>query len=216
MDFKLYLITDRLRGRGAIMESVEQALQGGIRAVQLREKDLPVRDLLDLARALRRLTHTFGAKLFINDRLDAALSVGADGVHLGRKGIPASVVRRVAGSSFLIGVSTHSMAEAEEAEREGADFITFGPIYDTPSKREFGSPLGMEPLVQVVRRVRLPVFAIGGIGPSQVREVLLSGVSGVAVISAIFAAPSIIHAAERMSAELRNAAAGQVDPPIVQ
>ncbi|HEX8948106.1 MAG TPA: thiamine phosphate synthase, partial [Dissulfurispiraceae bacterium] len=135
MDFRLYLITDRklFADENALCYAVEDALRAGVGAVQLREKDLPTRDLLDLAYKMRELTARYGAKFFVNDRTDIALCVRADGVHLGQSGLPAYAVRKIAGRGLTIGISTHSLREAEIAQREGADFITFGPLYPTPS-----------------------------------------------------------------------------------
>src|SRR5512143_3255944 len=121
-------------------DAVRLALKGGVRAVQLREKDLPIRELLALALELRMLTGEFGAKLFINDRVDVAVAVEADGVHLGHQSMPPEAVRKIVGRKMLIGVSTHNREEALSAEKNGADFITFGPIFPTPSKMKYGAP----------------------------------------------------------------------------
>jgi len=203
IDFNLYLVTDRKQNQGDFLHAVEQALQGGVGAVQLREKDLPVRALLDLAGDLRSLTRDYGARLFINDRLDVAMAVKADGVHLGQQSLPVEAVRRVAGNSLRIGVSTHRLSEAREAEKEGADFIVFGPVYETPSKKVYGPPVGTVRLEEVIRNVRIPVFAIGGIRSENLPEVLSGGASGVAVISAIWGAESITEAARKMVSELQ-------------
>ncbi len=193
MDFRLYLITDRklFRDDGAFFGAVEQALAGGLRAVQLREKDLPERELLDMAYRMRELTGRYNARLFVNDRLDIALAVEADGVHLGGSSLPAGAARRVAGEKFLIGISTHGVEEAEEAQREGADFVTVGPVYETPSKMRYGRPLGPEVLKNVKEKTSVPIFAIGGIKQERVGEVLGSGAYGVALISAVLAARDI-------------------------
>ncbi len=134
VDFKLYLITDRKQTKLPLPEAVRLALQGGVPAVQLREKDLPVRELLALAQELRAITREFGAKLFVNDHVDVAVAVEADGVHLGHQSMPVDAARKIVGSRMLIGVSTHSAQEAKDAEARGADFITFGPVFETPSK----------------------------------------------------------------------------------
>lgn len=191
--FRLYLITDRklFASESLLFTAVEEALQGGVKAVQLREKDLGIRDLLDMAYRMRRLTAQYTARLFINDRVDVALAVSADGVHLGQSGIPAHAARRAAGKKLKIGVSAHSLAEAEKAEKEGADFITLGPVYETPSKKQYGAPLGTGMLKTVAGQISLPVFAIGGITPDRISEVLNAGAHGIALISGIFAADNI-------------------------
>ena len=193
VDFKLYLITDRrlFIDDYSLFTAVEEALKGGVQAVQLREKDLEIRELLDMAYALRELTAGYRAKLFINDMVDVALAVDADGVHLGGSGMPAFAARKAAGEGMLIGVSAHSIEEAIKAEEEGADFITFGPIFETPSKIKYGRPLGSELLTEVRGKISIPVFAIGGIKKERVGSVLESGASGIAVISAILGSEDI-------------------------
>lgn len=198
VDFRLYLITDRalFGGSDGLLTGVEEALKGGVRAVQLREKDLPTRPLLALAYKMKALTAAYRAKLFINDRADIALCVGADGVHLGQTGMPPSAVRKVVGEGMLIGVSTHSLAEAKEAAEEGADFITYGPLYPTPSKLKYGAPVGVASLRTVAAGTQLPVFGIGGIKRETAAEVMAEGAFGIALISGILAEGDITGAAE--------------------
>lgn len=197
-DFKLYLITDRklLTPPSLLSASIEEALKGGLKAVQLREKDSGTRDLLDMTYMMRDLTERYNAKLFINDRVDIALAAKADGVHLGQKSIPAHAVRKISGNQFLIGVSAHSIDEAIEAERDGADFITLGPIYQTPSKLKYGNPIGIETLKKVKSEVSIPVLAIGGIKLDKVKEAREAGADGIALISAIFTAENIKETTE--------------------
>jgi len=191
--FKVYLVTDRnvLAPAYSLPAAVEEALKGGVKAVQLREKDLGTRDLLEMAYCLRELTVRYGAKLFINDRVDIALAVDADGVHLGGSSMPASAARKAAGEGMLIGVSAHGITEAEKAVEEGADFITLGPIFETPSKLRYGPPLGIELLREVRSKISIPIFAIGGIKKEKVESVLEAGASGIALISAILGSEDI-------------------------
>jgi thiamine-phosphate pyrophosphorylase len=126
--------------------------------------------------------------LFINDRVDVALSVRADGVQLGKESLPASAVRKISGDGFLIGISAHSIEEAVEAERDGADFITVGPVFETPSKRQFGRPIGIDMFQKVKRLTRIPVYGIGGIQPENVQQVREAGADGIALITGILAA----------------------------
>lgn len=196
INFNLYLITDRtIINDKDITSAVEEALKGGVRAIQLREKDLKIRGLLDLAYRMRALTNQYKAKLFINDRVDVAVAVGAEGVHLGRKSIPPWAAKKVS-KDLLVGVSTHSIEEAIEAERDGADFITFGPVFYTPSKAAYGEPVGLDTLRKVCSTLSIPVLAIGGIKPDNVRDVLDCGAKGVAVISAILGAVNIKNSVE--------------------
>jgi thiamine-phosphate pyrophosphorylase len=208
VDFNLYLITDRKVTKMPLPEAVRLALKGGVRAVQLREKYLPMRELLALAQELRKITKESSARLFINDRVDVAVAVDADGVHLGGQSIPLAEVRRIVGRNMLIGASTHSIEEAREAEKAGADFITFGPIFSTPSKKKFGAPVGMEALRTVKKNGRIPVFGLGGIKSENIAQVMRAGADGVAMISAILAGDDIQTAAELMNRRIGEAANG--------
>jgi thiamine-phosphate pyrophosphorylase len=197
IDFKLYLITDRklFTNHYLLFTAVEDALKAGVKAVQLREKDLPTRELLDMAYRMRELTARHDAKLFINDRADIAMCVNADGVHLGQSSMPAYAVRKVVGDRMMIGVSTHNLQEALTAEREGADFITFGPVYPTPSKLKYGKPVGIEALKKVSKEILIPVFAIGGIKQDNVKNIINAGAYGAALISGILGENDVRKAA---------------------
>jgi thiamine-phosphate pyrophosphorylase len=187
LGFSLCLVTDRSVVTGGLEEAVEECLAAGLRAVQLREKDLGARELLGMGRALRESTVSHRARLFVNDRADVALAVGADGVHRTGASLPVSSLRAISPPGFLIGASVHSLADASAAEAEGADFLFFGPVYDTPSKRRYGPPQGLAVLERVAAAVRLPVFAIGGVTPARVGELRRSGAFGVAAIGAVLA-----------------------------
>lgn len=202
VDFSLYLITDRHATRLPLLKALKTALEAGVGAVQLREKDLPIRSILSLAGEVRALTSEFGARLFINDRVDAAVAVDADGVHLGREGMPPHAAKKIVGGRMLIGVSTHSLAEAVEAETDGADFITFGPVFATPSKMKYGPPKGLNALAEVKRLVSIPVFGLGGISARNIRAVLDAGADGVGMISAILSAEDIRSAVEEIKQAL--------------
>jgi thiamine-phosphate pyrophosphorylase len=188
LGFRLYLITDRAASPRPPLEVVEECLGAGLRAVQLREKDLEVRALLALAEPLREATHRHGARLLINDRADVALAVGADGVQRTHASLPVAALRGISPPGFLIGASVHSTAEARQAAAEGADFVVFGPVYDTPSKRRYGPPQGLAALEAAAAAVPRPVLAVGGITPERVPEVRGAGAAGVAVIGAIYGA----------------------------
>lgn len=199
VDFSLYLITGRMQTAGRSLPAVvADALRGGLRAVQLREKDLTAGQLFELAVELRRLTREYGAKLLINDRIDVALAVAADGVHLGKASLPVPEARRILGSTLLIGYSAHGAEEAVQAQRDGADFVTLGPVYHTPSKALYGEPLGPGALAEAVRVVNIPVFALGGVTHISAAEVLSAGAHGIALISAVMAAPDPALATESL------------------
>ncbi len=190
IDFSLYLISDRSQTAGRpLVEVIRDALAGGVRAVQLREKDLPAGRLFELAAELRQLTSARGARLLINDRLDVALAVDADGVHLGIAGLPVRAARRLLGGQKLIAYSAHALDEALQAQADGADFVTFGPVYQTPSKAAYGAPVGLDALQAACRALTIPVFALGGVTKTSVPELMTAGVRGIALISAIIAAP---------------------------
>ena len=146
--------------------------------------------MFELAVELRQLTREYGAKLLINDRIDIALAVAADGVHLGKAGLPLPEARRILGSELLIGYSAHSADEALQAQSGGADFVTLGPVYQTPSKTQYGEALGLSALAEAARVLTIPVFALGGVKLSSIAEVLSAGAQGAALISAIMAAPN--------------------------
>lgn len=193
VDFKLYLITDRnlLTPHSSLLTAVEEALKGGVKAVQLREKDLRTRDLLEMAYKMREMTKKYNAKFFVNDRVDVALAVGADGVHLGQQSIPAEAVRRIAHNKLMVGASTHSIEEAISADKQGADFITLGPVFETPSKMKYGKPVGVDLLREAKEKISIPVFAIGGIKEDKVSDVIKAGADGIALVSGIFGASQI-------------------------
>ncbi|MBF0608229.1 MAG: thiamine phosphate synthase [Candidatus Magnetobacterium sp. LHC-1] len=197
IDFRLCLITDRKATKVPLEEAVEEAFRAGLKAVQLREKDMTGRELLALATKLRELSARYGARLFINDRVDVALLVGADGVHLGQSSMPIPVVRGVVGDKMLIGQSTHGLDEATDAAKKGADFITLGPVYETPSKLMYGAPVAIETLQKVRKKVKVPVFAIGGIKVDNVGDVMGSGADGIAVISGILSGDSVFDATKK-------------------
>jgi thiamine-phosphate pyrophosphorylase len=190
-ELSLCLVTDRAQTRGRdLVTVVTECLVAGLPAVQVREKDLGAGDLAALCRLVRRVTREHGALLVVNDRVDVALAVGADAVQRTHTSLTVDDIRAVAGPRLRIGASVHSLDGAVDAEARGADWVVFGPVYDTPSKRQYGPPQGLERLAAVTRVVRIPVVAIGGITPERVGEVRAAGACGVGVISAILSARS--------------------------
>jgi thiamine-phosphate pyrophosphorylase len=186
VDFRLLLITDRnLAASGSLETVVENACKAGVRAVQLREKDLDSRSLLELALRLREITSAHGACLFVNDRVDIALAAQADGIHRPEDGFPVPMAKRLLGKPALIGASTHSLERVQQMQTDRADYVTFGPLFETPSKRKYGPPQGLSTLRAVSHAVDIPVFALGGITPERAADCLGAGAAGVAVISAI-------------------------------
>jgi thiamine-phosphate pyrophosphorylase len=208
IDFTLYLIADTENIQENLIPSVRKAIDGGVTAVQLRGKNLSAREFLRIGEKLRRLTDERSVKLFVNDRIDVAMILDADGIHLGQASLPVTLVRKISGGRFMIGVSTHNLTEAREAEAGGADFITFGPVFETPGKLAFGPPVGLRKLANATREIKIPVFAIGGITIKDVKRVVENGGRGVAVISAILGSESVHAAAAGMVEELRLRGSG--------
>jgi thiamine-phosphate pyrophosphorylase len=205
VDFDLYLVTDRNQTGGRdLLWVLEQALDGGVKAIQLREKDLSGRDLFSLAEGSHKLCQVYDAALFINDRVDVALAVDAAGVQLSQTSLPVVTARALLGPRKIIGASTHSLQEAMEAEQNGADFVLFGPVYFTPSKAAYGAPQGLPALKAIVDNISVPVYAIGGIKPENIDATKKLGVRGVALISAIVSAESPKEAAAKMLRQLRS------------
>jgi len=202
-NFDLYLITDRkLTRAGHLCAVVEQALDGGVRAIQLREKDLDGKELFKLADKISVLCRRYDAQFFINDRVDVALAVDASGVQLGKTSLSIETARALLGAEKLIGFSSHSVGEAIAAQRSGANFLLFGPVFFTPSKAPFGAPQGVEALKELVENVALPVYAIGGINTTSLTVAMSAGVRGVALISAIISAENPTATARMILAKL--------------
>ena len=166
-----------------ILELVAAAVAARVPLFQIREKQLSGRALYELTTRALEITRGTATRLLVNDRSDIASAAGADGVHLTTQSLPASVVRKIYGAEFLIGVSTHSRAEALAARAGGADFVVFGPVFETESKREFGEPQGLQRLQELTSELRdFPVVAIGGIALDNVEACFAAGASGVAAI----------------------------------
>ncbi len=192
---RLCLITDRRpSGSRSLVDVVGEAIAGGLRFLQYREKELGRRATFEEAQALRDVTAAQGILFVINDDVDLALAVGADGVHLGHDDLPLGVARSLLGPNRLIGISTHTVEEALEAQAGGADYIGLGPIFETGTKTIERRPLGFEEITAVQRRVAVPIFAIGGITLERASGARQAGAYGVAVISAILANPDVRRA----------------------
>lgn len=206
MDLSLYVITDSrlFQGRSHI-EIARAAIAGGATAIQFREKDMNTRQMIDIAREIRALTLGAGVTYIVNDRVDVALDVDADGVHVGQDDMPAPLARRLIGKERILGVSASNLEEALKAEREGADYIGVGSIYSTASKPDAGLPVGLGVLAEIARRVSISVIAIGGIKEENVGEVIKGGARGVAVISAVVLAPDMEEATRRLRQRIEEA-----------
>jgi thiamine-phosphate pyrophosphorylase len=197
----------------ALTQKIEEIAAAGVDWVQIREKDLTASALASLTRQSLRIaanlpaTHSCGIRLLVNDRLDVAIAERSGGVHLGEKSLPLSEAKRLIqstpvkqtiGESFLTGVSCHSLEAAEAAERDGADYIFFGPVFATPSKETFGPPQGAERLREVCRSVSIPVLAIGGITLDNAESCMAAGAAGIAAIRLLQDACNLISVLERL------------------
>jgi thiamine-phosphate pyrophosphorylase len=190
----LYLCTDRVLARGRpITQAVEAAIAGGVTMVQLREKDASTREFYEIALEVQKITKKHNIPLVVNDRLDIALAIGAEGLHLGQSDLPLREARRLAGEMF-IGVSAHTVEQALLAEAGGADYLGVGAVFPTGSKAD-ADTIGLERLREIRAAVHIPAVAIGGIGSANVSAVMAAGVEGAAVISAILSQPDIKEAA---------------------
>jgi thiamine-phosphate pyrophosphorylase len=197
--FDLYLVTDRTQTNGRdLLWILERALDGGVKAIQLREKDLPGKELLDLAIKTNLLCQRYNAELFINDRIDVALAVNAAGVQLGRLSLPLETARSLLGPNKTLGFSAHTLGEAQQAQRSGADFILFGPVYFTSSKAQYGPPQGLAALKKTVENLRVPVYAIGGIKHDNLLDAMNTGIRGAALISGILSVPDPTKATQQI------------------
>lgn len=191
IDLSLYLVTDRGLSQGrSTVNVVRAAVRGGVTCVQLREKHCSAREFIAEARAIKALLDSLETRipLIINDRIDLALAVGADGVHLGQSDMPLADARRLAGQSMIIGVSAESVEDAVRAEAEGADYLGVSPVFATPTKTDAAPPLGVDGMRSIRAAVRLPLVGIGGIHAGNAAAVIRAGANGVAVVSAIVSA----------------------------
>ena len=201
IDYSLYLVTDRGLARGrSTLGIVSAAVRGGTTVVQLREKDCSTREFIEQALAIKDLLKRQGVPLIINDRVDVAQAVSADGVHLGQTDMPLEIAKGILGDSMIIGISAESMQDAIEAEKGGADYLGVSPIYDTPTKTDTAPPLGLDGLRAIHKAVRIPLVGIGGLNNDNSADVIRNGAEGVAVVSAIVAADD----PEAAAAELKH------------
>lgn len=203
VDYSLYVITESSLKREKLIEKVTQVVKGGASVIQLREKELPSREFLARALELKKIIPPY-IPFIINDRIDIALACNANGVHLGQDDLPLSLARKVLGEDRIIGISTHTLKEAKEAEREGADYIAVGPAFATSTKQDTFPPLGVKIISRIKEEIKIPVVAIGGISRDNLSQVLQTGVDGVAIVSAIFSQEDVSEATETFCKIIRK------------
>lgn len=196
MDFKLYVITNQDISRGKNnLEVVKAAIAGGADIIQLREKQISTRRVVEMGQQIKKFTNSRDIPLIINDRVDIALAIDADGVHLGQDDLPISMARELIGEDKILGISTHSLKQAKEAEAKGADYIGVGPVFPTSTKPDY-SPVGLELVEKVSQEIEIPFVAIGGIKLDNVRKVIKAGAKRIAVVSGVVAADDVRQAAK--------------------
>jgi thiamine-phosphate pyrophosphorylase len=194
----LYAIFDPTLAKGRSLETILHAfLEGGISLIQLRAKDLSSKDFFELATRVRLMTRTSGCCLIVNDRVDIAAATDADGVHLGQEDLPLAAARKIMGNK-IVGISTHDLEQAREAERDGADYIGFGPMFGTTTKTTGYAARGPNMLRQIRREIKIPIVAIGGITENNVSQVWEAGADSAAMISELMGAKNISEKVRRL------------------
>ncbi len=210
IDWSVYIITDeRAAGQRSLPEVVSAAIQGGATVVQLRAKTMTTRAMVELGHALHAITRAAGIPLIVNDRIDVALAIDAEGVHVGQDDMHAALARRLIGPERILGISTATVAQAQQAERDGADYLGVGDIFGTPSKPDAGPPIGLPRLAEIVRAVHIPILAIGGITLDNAASVIEAGATGVSVISAVVGAADPAVAARQLRERIAAARSKQ-------
>lgn len=205
IDYTLYLCTNReLMTTDTIEESVELAIKGGVTVVQLREKDCTSREFYELAKGVKAITDAYEIPLIINDRLDIALAVGADGVHLGQTDLPVAVARDILGADKIIGVTANTLEKAKEAWKAGADYLGVGDVFGTTTKANT-KHVSLEYLKKIKESVEIPVVGIGGVNVENIALLRDTGIDGAAVISAVIGQKDITAAAEKLISNFREA-----------
>jgi len=202
----LYLVTDRaLCGHRTVEEVVLMALRGGVVCIQLREKDASTRDFVEEAQRIKAIMAPFRALLIINDRIDVALAVGADGVHIGQRDMPCDIARRLMGPHALIGLSVETWEDVQRAGALDVDYLGVSPVFETPTKTDTKGHWGLEGLSRIRAATRRPLVAIGGLNASNAAEVIRAGADSVAVVSAICVADDPYQAARELSVITQSA-----------
>lgn len=199
MDYALYLVTDANLARGrSHREIVGAAIRGGVTVVQYREKNATTREMISEALELRDLCHAQGIPFIVNDRVDVALAVDADGVHVGQDDLPATLARKLIGRGKILGVSAENVEQARAAMADGADYVGASPIFATPTKPDAPAPMGVQGLEKMARAIAIPLVAIGGVNAANAASMIRAGAAGVAVVSAIVNAEDVEAAAREL------------------
>ncbi len=205
IDYSLYLVTDQRLCLGRnLVDVVMEAVAGGVNIVQIREKDSDTRDFFQLAKSIKKALSNSSVPLIINDRVDVALACQADGVHVGQSDLPCSVVREMIGPDKILGVSINTCEQLREALQSDVDYLSLSPVFPTPTKADTTEPFGIEGLARARQMTDRPLITIGGINKSNLREIISTGMDGIAVVSAICSAPSPETAARELAGIIRE------------
>lgn len=204
VSYSLYLVSDKKSCKNRDLEElIQQAILGGVTIVQLREKNIDSKDFYEQALRVKRVTDKYNIPLIINDRVDIALAVGADGVHVGQEDLSCSVIKRNISKNLIVGVSVHNVEEAMRAELDGADYIGCGAVFNTSTK-ENTKKLKIEELLKIKENVKIPVVAIGGINEENIEELYDSNIDGIAVVSAILSKDNCEEASRILKEKIKN------------
>lgn len=204
IDYSLYLVTDRALSKGrSLLEIIKSAVEGGVTIVQLREKDCSTREFLKIAQEVKDLCSPLGVPLIINDRVDIALAVGAEGLHIGQSDMPYEIARKLMGPSAIIGLSVENVQDALNAEKIDVDYLGLSPIYSTPTKIDIHHELGLEGIREIRKISRHPLIAIGGVNIHNTAEIIAAGSDGIAVVSAICSAEDPRSASQKLLAQVK-------------
>lgn len=199
LDLSLYLVTDKSDDTEKFLKTIEEGIKGGVSVVQIREKTADTLDFYNLALKVKKITEKYNVPLIINDRVDVALAINADGVHVGQSDMPCDITRKLIGSDKILGVSAHNIEEAKKAQKDGADYLGSGAVFPTSTK-DNANRITKEDLKEIVKSVDIPVVAIGGINLDNAHELTDTGIAGFSVVSAIMSSDN----PEKSSKELLN------------
>lgn len=204
IDYSLYLVTDRGLSKGrSLQEIIKAAVKGGVSIVQLREKDCTTREFLEIAQEVKAFCSPLGVPLIINDRIDIALAVGAEGLHIGQSDMPYDIARKLMGPNAIIGLSVENVQDALDAEKMDLDYLGLSPIYSTPTKTDIHHELGLEGIQEIRKISRHPLVAIGGININNTAEIIAAGSDGIAVVSAICSANDPTLASQKLLEQVK-------------
>lgn len=203
IDYSLYLVTNRTKTNEEFLKIIEDSIKGGVTLLQLREKNSSTKEFYDLAVKVQEITTKYNIPLIINDRLDIALAIDCEGVHLGQDDMPIKIARNILGNDKIIGVSAHNIEEAKKGELNGADYIGSGAVFPTSTKKD-ASDVPVDKLKEITSTVKIPTVAIGGINLDNVSKLKDTNISGISVVSAIMEAENPKIASENLKKEFNN------------